>query len=157
MSKSSIQDYVSKHAFFSGLSAGDLGILVEQAEEHATPHGTVLFRQGERADHFYLVKSGCVSVEIPAITGPTLQMQRLESDALLGWSWLIPPYRWHFQAWVEVDSEVIAFDGAMLRARCERDPRFGYELLKRFAGLMSERLDAARRTMIDEWNPAGFA
>ncbi len=157
MSNSSIQDYVSKHDFFSGLSAGDLGVLVELAGESSFPSGKVLFHQGERANDFYLVKSGSISVEIPAISGPTLQMQSLGAGDLLGWSWLIPPYRWHFQARLEEDSEIIVFDGATLRDRCEEDTRFGYELLKRFTGLMSERLDAARRTVMDEWNAAGFA
>ena len=116
-----------------------------------------MFHQGDPANNFYLIRSGTVSVEIPAITGPTLQIQSLGPDKILGWSWLIAPFRWNFQARVTEDAEIFAFDGAALRDRCEEDPRLGYELLKRFAGLMSERLESARRKMIDEWNPPGFA
>lgn len=157
MSDSSIRDYVAEHAFFSGLSAGDLDALVEQARERRAGSGEVLFHQGERANNFYLIKTGAVSVEIPAITGPTLEIQRLGADKILGWSWLIAPFRWNFQARVIEDAHIFEFDGAALRDRCETDPRLGYELLKRFAGLMSERLEAARRKMIEEWNPPGFA
>jgi hypothetical protein len=57
----------------------------------------------------------------------------------------------------EEDSELLMFDGIAILARCEREPRFGYELLKKFAGLMSRRLDVARQKMMDEWNPPGFA
>ena len=81
----------------------------------------------------------------------------LGKDQVLGWSWLIPPYKWNFQAMPEEDSELLMFDGKTILAKCEKDPRFGYELLKKFAGLMSVRLDAARQKMMDEWNPAGFA
>ena len=52
---------------------------------------------------------------------------------------------------------MLELDGAPILARCEEDPRLGYELLKRFSGLMSERLQFARRKMMDEWKPAGFA
>ena len=65
----------------------------------------------------------------------------------------------HFSAPADalVHAERMASDGAAIIERCENDPRFGYELLKRFAALMSERLDAARQKMMDEWNPPGFA
>jgi hypothetical protein len=52
---------------------------------------------------------------------------------------------------------VIEFDGSAILERCEKDPAFGYELFKRFAALMSERLDAARQKMMDQWDPPGFA
>ena len=52
---------------------------------------------------------------------------------------------------------LLEFDGRAVLARCEQDSKFGYELLKRFAALMSERLEAARQKMMDEWNPPGFA
>ena len=79
------------------------------------------------------------------------------SGDLLGWSWLIAPYRWHFQAIAEEDSKLLEFNGEVILAHCEEDPRFGYELLKRFAALMSERLEAARLKMMDQWFSAGFA
>jgi hypothetical protein len=55
------------------------------------------------------------------------------------------------------DSDLLEFDGRALLVRCEEDPEFGYALIKKFAALMSERLDAARQKMMDEWNPPGFA
>ena len=78
-------------------------------------------------------------------------------DDVVGWSWLIPPYEWDFHARVDKDCEVVEFDGAALLARCEADPKFGYKLLKAFTTLMSRRLHAARRVMMENWVPAGFA
>jgi hypothetical protein len=94
---------------------------------------------------------------MPAIMGPTLEIQTVDEDQVLGWSWLISPYKWNFQTKAEEDSELLQFDGVAILARCEQDPKFGYELLKKFAGLMSVRLNAARQKMMDEWNPVGFA
>lgn len=89
--------------------------------------------------------------------GPNLEIQTLGKDQILGWSWLILPFKWTFQAMPEEDSELLMFDGATILERCEKEPRFGYELLKKFAALMSIRLDAARQKMMGGWNPAGFA
>ena len=157
MSNQSIQDYLSTHAFFSGLDDAFMKFLSDSAAELKIEKGDVLFQQGERADKFYLLRKGQVSVQIPALMGPTLEIQTLGEDQMLGWSWLIPPYRWNFQARAMEDSELLQFDGSAILARCEKEPKFGYELLKRFASLMSERLDAARQKMMDEWNPPGFA
>jgi CRP/FNR family cyclic AMP-dependent transcriptional regulator len=43
---------------------------------------------------------------------------------------------------------VIVVDGEKLRAACEADHHLGYELLKRFAVLMADRLNSARRAAI---------
>ena len=157
MSNQSIAEYLSAHEFFSELSEDVLKFLCECARTCEIKKGQMLFRQDERADKFYVVRNGRISVQIPAIMGPALEIQALGKDQVLGWSWLISPYQWHFQAKTEEDSELLEFDGAAILARCEQEPKFGFELLKRFAALMSERLDAARQRMIDEWNPFGVA
>jgi len=157
MSKQSITDYLSSHAFFAGLDDNFMAFVADCATELSVKKGHILFRQGERADKFYLIRTGRVSVQVPAIMGPTLEIQSLGENQLLGWSWLIPPYRWNFQARAMEDSDLLEFDGSAILKRCEQDPKFGYELFKLFTALMSERLDAARQKMMDEWNPPGFA
>jgi CRP-like cAMP-binding protein len=153
----SIEEYLSTHAFFSGLDDSFMKFLTSSAKEVQIKEGHVLFQQGKPADKFYLVRNGKISVQVPALMGPTLELQTLGEDQILGWSWLIPPYRWNFHARALEDSEVLEFDGSAILARCEEDPKFGYELFKRFAALMSERLDAARQKMMDQWDPPGFA
>lgn len=150
-------DYLAAHAFFAGLNQDFLQILSEFAVEKKIKKGEVLFQQGKPADKFYLVREGKVSVQVPALVGPALELQVLGENQILGWSWLIPPYRWNFMARALEDSVVLEFDGAAILARCERDSNFGYELFKRFTELMSQRLNAARQTMMDQWNPPGFA
>jgi CRP-like cAMP-binding protein len=157
MNKQSIADYLAQHPFFNGMDDEYIEFLAGAAVESKIDEGDMLFRQGKPADRFYLLRSGEVSVQVPALVGPVLEIQRLGEGELLGWSWLIPPYMWNFQARVEADSTILEFDGPAVLAHCEEDPRFGFELLKRFAALMSERLGAARQKMMDEWNPPGFA
>ena len=119
--------------------------------------GQILFLQGEHADRFYVIRKGRISLQMPAIMGPTLEIQSVDEGQILGWSWLISPYQWNFQTKAEEDSELLQFDGTAILARCEQEPKFGYELLKKFAALMSVGLNAARQKMMNEWNPIGFA
>jgi CRP/FNR family transcriptional regulator, cyclic AMP receptor protein len=157
MNNQLILDYLKCHDFFSEFSADGLKFLSDCSAIRQISKGEILFRQGEKADKFYVVRRGCISVQMPAVMGPNLEIQSLNKDQLLGWSWLIPPYKWTFQTKAEEDSELLMFDGTAILARCEEDSKFGFELLKKFATLMSVRLDAARKKMMDEWNPDGFA
>jgi CRP-like cAMP-binding protein len=157
MNNQSTAEYLSAHEFFSEFSGDSLKFLCECSSIREINKGQILFRQGENADKFYVVLNGRISIEMPTIMGPTLEIQTLGKDQVLGWSWLISPYKWNFQTKAEEDSELLQFDGAAILARCEQDPKFGYELLKKFAALMSVGLNAARQKIMEEWNPAGFA
>ena len=157
MSNQSITEYLSAHEFFSEFSDDVLKFLCECSSMREIKKGQILFLQGEHADKFYVVRSGRISLQMPAIMGPTLEIQAVDEDQVLGWSWLISPYKWNFQTKAEDDSELLQFDGAAILARCEQDPKLGFELVKKFAALMSMGLNAARLKMMDEWNPVGFA
>ena len=157
MSNQSITEYLSAHEFFSEFSDDSLKFLCECSSTREIKKGQILFLQGEHADKFYVVRSGRISLQMPAIMGPTLEIQTVDEDQVLGWSWLISPYKWNFQAKAEEDSELLQFDGAAILAQCELDPKLGFELVKKFAALMSVGLNAARLKMMDEWNPVGFA
>jgi len=157
MNKQSIEDYLSTHTFFSGLNDNFMKFLLNATTELQIKRGDVLFQQGGRADKFFLLRNGQVSIQVPALEGPALDIQTLGENQILGWSWLISPYRWNFLARAVEDSDLLEFDGNAILARCEEDPEFGYELFKRFASLMSERLDAARQKMMSQWDPPGFA
>jgi CRP-like cAMP-binding protein len=156
MSRSTAQR-IGASELFSGLQPEFVDVLAAHATVKQVPQGAILFRYGDRSDRFYLVERGQVGVEVAAISGPTLELQELGPGATLGWSWLIAPHTWSFQARAKTDVELLEFDGTGILAKCEQDPRFGYELLRRFAGLMSERLHFARRKMMEAWNPPGFA
>ena len=154
---SSKKEFLSGHEFFKGLNEDFIQLLSDFATERHAKKGEVLFQAGKPADKFYLLRSGQVSVQVPALVGPVLELQVLGDNQLLGWSWLIPPYRWNFMARALEDTDLLEFDGSAILERCEKDPKFGYELFKRFTALMSARLEAARQKMMDQWNPPGFA
>ncbi len=157
MTTESIVQLLSEAPVFGGMSTEFLTRLARNAHEIRVESGTLLFRGGEPAEHFFLLLEGAVSIEIPAVAGPTLVVQNLVPTRVLGWSWLLPPYKWSFNARAVSDSRLLEFDGRAVLKQCEQDPAFGYEVIKRFSGLMAERLDAAHRKMMDQWSPPGFA
>ena len=157
MATKDINQVLSDAPLFRGMRGEYVERLAAHASKRNIEDGTCLFRSGDPAKHFYLLVEGNISIEIPAVSGPTLQVQRLTPLRVLGWSWLLPPFKWSFNARAEVDSVVLEFDGESILSECESDPAFGFEVIKRFSGLMAERLDAAHRKMMEQWSPAGFA
>lgn len=139
-------EYLNKHPVFEGLAPKQQRLIASHATEIQVPAGHRLFKRDEDATEFFLLRAGSVTVEVPSIEGDSLKIQTVKDGSLLGWSWLIPPYRWSFDARADTPSTVIVFDGEKLRAACESDVQLGYQLLKRFAMLMAERLNAARVT-----------
>ncbi len=152
-----IEQFLAKVATLADLDANDRRVLAGHAELRQFKAGEALFRQGDPARGFFVLVEGRVVIGIPAISGPSLRVQELGAGRILGWSWLLAPYRWSFQAIAETAGEALFFDGQAILAHCEEDPRFGFELIKRFSQLMGERLDAAHRKMMEQWSPAGFA
>ena len=80
--------------------------------------------------------------------GPAVVQTVGEGD-ILGWSWLTFPYRWHFDARALRPTRALSFDGKCLREKCEEDHDLGYEILKRFANVVTERLEATRLQLLD--------
>ena len=111
--------------------------------------GAQLFREGTPADTFYVLRRGRVALElfVPG-RGPVI-VETIEPGDVVGWSWLFPPYRWHFDGRAVEPVRAVAVDGACLRTKCDEDSALGYELMRRFAAVMLERLQATRIRLVD--------
>ena len=76
-------------------------------------------------------------------------VQTISAGEALGWSWLFPPYRWHFSARAVQLTELIAFVAQYLREQAKEDPVFGFELIKRVANVLLQRLQATRMKLLE--------
>jgi CRP/FNR family cyclic AMP-dependent transcriptional regulator len=134
---------------FNGLSEEELELIAGCGSNIHFREGEVLFREGDEANTFYVVRHGSVALEmfVPA-RGP-VTIETLASGDVVGWSWLFAPYRWQFDARALVDVRATVFAGACLREKCEADPRLGYDLMGRFAQVMMERLQWTRIRLLD--------
>ena len=143
-----IGQYLPNHPFFAGLDDEAIALVTGCAlNAHFRP-GEYLFREGEPANTFYVVRSGRVAIQMRLPTEATLLDTAREGD-VVGWSWLVPPYRWTFDAVATEETSVVSIDGACLRGKCESDPALGYALLQRVVQVMSTRLHSARVRLLD--------
>jgi CRP/FNR family transcriptional regulator, cyclic AMP receptor protein len=144
----SIAERLTHHPFFAGLPAESIDLIVGCASNVRFRPGERLFREGDPAETFYVVRGGRVALEMRAPTGSAV-LDTVEADEVVGWSWLVPPYRWTFDGRAVDDVHAVRFDGACLRGKCEADPVLGYALLTRVVGVMSARLHSARVRLLD--------
>lgn len=144
-----LERIIAEHPFFEGLASCYTGLLMGCASNVRFPAGTYLFKEGEQANQFYLIRSGKVALEIFPPHSRPLTVETLEEGDVLGWSWLVPPYIWTFHAHAIQETRAIALDGKCLRGKCEQDHDLGYEVLKRFSQLMVRRLHATRFQLLD--------
>ena len=147
--KKNIDQILAEHPFFAGLEPADLEYLAGCAWNEAIAEGQTIFRAGEPANRFYLIRHGEVALQLHAGSRGTLTLQTLHDGDILGWSWLFPPHRWQFDARANRTTRLTAFDGACLRGKCEENTRLGYELMKRFSGMLVRRFQETRLQLLD--------
>lgn len=139
---------VALHPFLAGMNREQLSLLMDCAMVvHFNP-GQVIFREGEPANRFYLIESGKVILESSGRSGDPVIIDNVSAGDLLGWSWMFPPYVWHFTARAVEPTEAIFFYGTILREYCERNHSLGYELFKRMSAVMIKRLQRSREKML---------
>jgi CRP-like cAMP-binding protein len=140
---------LAAHAFFKDMPAAQLGTIVGCAANVKFAAGELIFREGDPADTFYILRKGKVAVEITIPGRGQVTIDTADGDEVLGWSWLFPPYRAHFDVRALTVVQALALDGACLRGKFERDTALGYELMRRFAPVLIQRLEATRLQLLD--------
>lgn len=135
--------------FLKGVAASHLKILASHTQRVRFASGQIIGREGDPADRFYLLLTGRVAVEAFIAEEGNVAFQNVGPGEPLGWSWLFPPFRWHFTARALEDSEAMEWDTEYLRQQSETDPKFGYEIASRLTRVLLERLRATTKTMVD--------
>jgi CRP-like cAMP-binding protein len=144
-----LEGVLAGHPFFSGMDPRYLQLAVGCAAIVRFKAGELIVREGNRADHFYLIRAGRIALETSVPGHGSLTVQTLGDGEILGWSWLVPPYNWRFDVRAGEMTRAIVFDGKCLREKCEEDHDLGYELQKRVIAGLGEYLDATRFRLLD--------
>jgi CRP-like cAMP-binding protein len=145
---------MQEHPFFEGLSAEALELLAGCAANERFPAGATIAREGDPADKFFLIRHGTVAQEIRIPGKDPLIVETLEEGDILGWSWIVPPYRWTFDARALDLVRAISLDAKCLRGKCEEDHSLGYDFYQRIVPVMSRRLTAVRLRLVDMYAPS---
>jgi CRP/FNR family cyclic AMP-dependent transcriptional regulator len=144
-----LERILSEHPFLKGMKTEHLNLLVGCASNVVFKAGEFVFHEGEPANTFYFIRQGRVQVETHVPQKGSVVIRSREAGEIFGWSWLVPPYRWHFDARSTELTRAIALDGKCLREKCEADHDLGYEIMKRFAIVIAERLEQTRLQLLD--------
>ena len=150
-----LERIVREHPFFAGLEEGFLKLVCGCAKNVRFDTGQYLFHEGEAADQFYLLRHGRVALALTAPGRGAVTFQTVPEGEVVGVSWLIPPYRWTYDAKALELTRAIAMDAACLRGKCEADHDLGYEMMKRFMPVLIQRLQATRLQMLDVYGAHG--
>jgi CRP-like cAMP-binding protein len=149
MSDPQNSDWLAQHAFVRDMPAAHLATLRTHAQRASFAAHQYLGREGQPADRFYLIHSGHVALEARTPHRDGVRIETVGAGDPVGWSWLLPPHRWQFDARAVEAVEAIAIDAQSLREQCERDHEFGFQVLRRLLAVVAKRLAAARLQLLD--------
>ena len=149
-----LERIVGEHAFFKGLDQQYIDLLTGCARNVRFATGQYLYRHGDPADEFYLIRAGRVALEVTAPGRGSIRVQTLGPGEIVGVSWMLPPYRWAYDARALDDLRAIGMDAKCLRRKCDEDHDLGYQMMMRFVPVLVERLQSTRLQMLDVYaNP----
>jgi CRP-like cAMP-binding protein len=144
-----IDSLLSEIPALTGLEAGQLELMAGCATNRVFGVGDRLLCEGDPADEFFVIRHGDVALETFVPHRGALTIETLHDGDLVGWSWLVPPYRTSFDARALTPTRAVGFDGACLRAKFEGDHDLGYALMTRVTTVIVERLQATRLRLLD--------
>ena len=141
---------LSELPFFRDFSRDSLRLLSASAMHVRLEPGVEIFREGDVADRFYVLRSGRITVGTRRPDGQVVELQVLGPGEMVGWSWLLPPHVWQFSARTVEPVDAICFSGTRLRHACESEPTLGYQMVRAMAESLVKRLGAARARLLQQ-------
>jgi len=144
-----LEKILGEHPFFHDLQERYLQLIVGCTSNVRFDAGHVIFREGEEANTFYLIRQGKVALQISSERRGPITVLTLEEGEILGWSWLFPAHRYKFTARTREPTRAFAIDGHCLRDKAEQDHDLGYDLLMRWAPIMERALEATRLQLVN--------
>jgi CRP-like cAMP-binding protein len=149
-----LKTLIAGHPFLKGLDPEHVDVMTTDARLSHIAGGTLIAQEGDEARRFYLLLEGEASIEALIPGRGQVGFQTVGVGEALGWSWLFPPFRWHFTARAATDIRALEWDTEKLRALAERHPRFGYELSRRLMQVLLKRLQATHSQLIEFYGPS---
>jgi len=141
--------YIREHPFFAGLAEEYVQLIVGCASNVVFKAGAYLYRHGDPADQFFLLRHGRVALEMSAPGRAPVTFQTLVEGEIIGVTWLLPPHTWSYDARAVDLVRAIAMDAKCLRDKCDSDHDLGYDMMMRFVPVLVNRLQATRMQILD--------
>ena len=140
---------LAAYPVFAQLPEAELELIASTARTVQFAARERLFSEGHSAHGCWLIEDGRVALDMTVPGRGQVVLQTLGPGDVLGWSWLVPPYRWHYGATSVLPTTATELDTAQLRALAAQDPRFGYTLVLTLFEAVLQRLQATRARLLD--------
>lgn len=129
-------------------------IVLDCAEPKTYAKGDWLIKTDEPANHFYLIQSGHVALDVDLPNQDPKRILTLSKGDILGWSWMVPPYKWQFSAQAQEEVTALKINALCIRGKCDENHEFGYNLMSTLMRMMAERITATRMQLLDIYGQA---
>jgi CRP/FNR family cyclic AMP-dependent transcriptional regulator len=139
---------IQNHPFLHGMAAKHIDLIGKGAELAAYRVNDLLISEGEPASQFFLIESGSVALETGA-PGKAAPILTIGTGEPLGWSWLFPPFLWHFSGRALEPTQAIILNAGHLLVLCEENNALGYDLMRRIAQIAITRMEATCKKLVD--------
>lgn len=149
MGTKGLGEIIGQHHLFADFRQEYLDVVAGCAKNAHFKPAEYLCKEGEAADEMYLIRTGKVALEISQAGHGHMTFQSAGPGEVVGLSWLVPPYRWSYDARAVDEVQAIAIDTHCLRTKCEADTALGYEVMKRCMPIIVERLHGTRLQLLD--------
>lgn len=150
-----VAEFVGQHPLFVGMARDQVDFIAKCGKLRRFAEGELMARENEPADSFYLLLKGHATIEVAQPNQPPRALLTLGANEVMGWSWLIPPYRWEFDIRAVTPLRTVEFDGQCLRDKCRADTAMGFELLQRMMSAMAARIRDTRFQLLDVYGGEG--
>jgi CRP/FNR family cyclic AMP-dependent transcriptional regulator len=140
---------IKNHPFLSGMAPKHVDLIVEGAKQAEYEADHILIREGEPANQFFLIESGLVALEACVPGKGSAPIHMVSDGEPLGWSWLFPPFAWHFCARAVKPTRAIVLNGGHLLVLCEENHDFGFDVMRRIAQIVIARMEATSKKLLE--------
>jgi CRP-like cAMP-binding protein len=131
------------HELLNGLSSAEMDQVLGLGTRLTVPSGTSLFHLGDPADRLFLTERGRIRLTLPMqVRGKEeeILVEERSPGQIVGWSALIPPYRFTLTATAPLETEVIALPRETLVDYFAAHPAAGYKIALNLAVVIGHRL-----------------
>lgn len=147
MKTNSLIEILQGIRFLRDIDSAHLEEIAEIARISEFDKHDVVFQEGDRAKSVFFVVSGKLSLELSPSTDYRKQLVCVGPGEMLGWSALVENTRFAATAIVMEPARLVSVDGERLRAICDADPQFGYEIMRRTMKGLAMRLTETWRQL----------
>jgi len=146
-------DELAHLEFCADMTDGDRAILAKMLTRQEFGFDQVVFRSGEPADACYLVEEGSVALEVCSAGVGCRRMITLSAGELVGWSPFLAGACFTATARTLEQSKLLRIPAEEIRLTCERNPAFGYHMLRQVIQVLASRINASRLQLLDLFGP----